>query len=56
MNGANQHTRDPDIRQIQREPRMARSVGQLLHERELVLQRNRVERAATPLQVGAAAV
>ena len=56
LNGANQHTKDLYIEQIQREPQMARAVGQLLHERELVLQRNRVERAATPLQVGAAAV
>src|SRR3546814_7173109 len=35
-NGANQHTKDLYIERIQREPRMARAVGQLLHERELV--------------------
>src|SRR3546814_2190931 len=40
-NGANQHTKDLYIEQIQREPKMARAVGQLLHERELVLQRDR---------------
>ena len=40
-NGANQHTKDLYIEQIQREPQMARAVGQLLHERELVLQRDR---------------
>src|SRR3546814_6075869 len=40
-NGANQHTKDLYIERIQREPRMARAVGQLLHERELVLQRDR---------------
>src|SRR3546814_11914869 len=40
-NGANQHTKDLDIERIQREPQMARAVGQLLHERELVLQRDR---------------
>src|SRR3546814_1359401 len=38
-NGANQHTKDLYIERIQREPQMARAVGQLLHERELVLQR-----------------
>ena len=40
-NGANQHTKDLYIEQIQREPHMARAVGQLLNERELVLQRDR---------------
>src|SRR3546814_2885816 len=40
-NGANQHTKDLYIERIQREPQMARAVGQLLHERELVLQRDR---------------
>jgi hypothetical protein len=40
-NEANQHTKDLYIEQIQREPQMARAVGQLLHERELVLQRDR---------------
>ncbi|WP_242496133.1 hypothetical protein [Sphingobium cupriresistens] len=40
-NGANQHTKDIYIERIQREPQMARAVDQLLHERELVLQRNR---------------
>jgi hypothetical protein len=40
-NGANQHTKDLYIEQIQREPQMARAVGRLIHERELVLQRDR---------------
>lgn len=40
-NGANQHTKDLYIEQIQREPQMARAVGQLIGERELILQRNR---------------
>jgi hypothetical protein len=40
-NGANQKTKDLYIEKIQREPQMARAVGQLLHERELVLQRDR---------------
>ena len=40
-NGANQHTKDLYIERIQREPQMARAVGQLLHDRELVLQRDR---------------
>src|SRR3546814_18516390 len=40
-NGANQHTKDLYIERIQREPQMALAVGQLLHERELVLQRDR---------------
>src|SRR3546814_8684879 len=34
-NGANQHTKDLYIEQIQREPKMARAVGQLIGEREL---------------------
>src|SRR3546814_7936078 len=38
-NGANQHTKDLYIEQIQREPKMARAVGQLIGERELILQR-----------------
>jgi len=38
-NGADQHTKDLYIERIQREPQMARAVGQLLHDRELVLQR-----------------
>src|SRR3546814_7967770 len=40
-NGANQHTKDLYIEQIQREPKMARAVGQLIGERELILQRDR---------------
>ena len=40
-NGANQYTKDLYIEQIQREPQMARAVGRLIHERELVLQRDR---------------
>lgn len=40
-NGANQHTKDLYIERIQREPQMARAVGQLIHDRELVLQRDR---------------
>ncbi|MGD9663441.1 MAG: hypothetical protein AB7U63_19515 [Porticoccaceae bacterium] len=40
-NGTNQHTKDLYIEQIQREPKMARAVGQLIDERELVLQRDR---------------
>ncbi|MBY0392119.1 MAG: MobA/MobL family protein [Novosphingobium sp.] len=39
-NGANQHTKDLYIERIQREPQMARAVGQLLRDRELVLQRS----------------
>src|SRR3546814_1774180 len=35
-NGANQHTKDLYIEQIQREPKMARAVGQLIGERELI--------------------
>ncbi|WP_069335676.1 MobQ family relaxase [Sphingobium yanoikuyae] len=40
-NGANQHTKDLYIEQIQRDPQMARAVGQLIGERELILQRDR---------------
>ena len=40
-NGANQHTKDLYIEQIQREPKMARAIGQLIGERELILQRDR---------------
>ena len=40
-NGANQHTKDLYIERIQREPQMARAVGQLINDRELVLQRDR---------------
>lgn len=40
-NGANQHTKDLYIEQIQRDPQMARVVGQLIGERELILQRDR---------------
>ena len=40
-NGANQHTKDRYIERIQREPEMARVVGQLLRDRELALQRDR---------------
>ena len=40
-NGANQHTKDLYIERIQREPQMARAVGQLLRDRELALQRDR---------------
>ena len=40
-NGADQHTRDLYIERIKREPQMARAVGQLLHDRELVVQRDR---------------
>lgn len=40
-NGADQHTKDLYIEQIQREPQMAHAVGQLIHDRERVLQRNR---------------
>src|SRR3546814_3572392 len=40
-NGANQHTKDLYIEQIQREPQMARAVGQLIGERELIMQRDR---------------
>jgi hypothetical protein len=40
-NGANQHTKDLYIERIQREPQVARAVGHLLHDRELVLQRDR---------------
>src|SRR3546814_5987085 len=40
-NGANQHTKDLYIERIQREHQMALAVGQLIHERELVLQRHR---------------
>src|SRR3546814_19335389 len=40
-NGANQHTKDLYIEQIQREPKMASAVGQLIGERELILQRDR---------------
>ncbi len=39
--GANQHTKDLYIEQIQRDPQMARAVGQLIGERELILQRDR---------------
>ena len=39
-NGANQHTKDLYIDRIQREPQMARTVGQLINDRELVLQRS----------------
>jgi hypothetical protein len=39
-NGANQQTRDLYIERIQREPQMARAVGQLIHDRERVLQRD----------------
>ena len=38
-NGADQHTKDLYIERIQREPQMARAVGQLINDRELVLQR-----------------
>ncbi|ARR57946.1 conjugal transfer protein TraA (plasmid) [Rhizorhabdus wittichii DC-6] len=40
-NGANQHIKDLYIEQIQRDPQMARAVGQLIGERELILQRDR---------------
>ncbi len=40
-NGANQYTKDLYIERIQREPQMARAVGQLIHDRERVLQRDR---------------
>ncbi|MET3763120.1 MobQ family relaxase [Sphingomonas sp. UYEF23] len=40
-NGANQHTKDLYIEQIQREPQMAHAMGQLIHDRERVLQRDR---------------
>ena len=40
-NGANQHTKDLYIERIQREPQMTRAIGQLINERELVLQRDR---------------
>ena len=40
-NGANQHTKDRYIERIQREPQMARALGQLLRDRELALQRDR---------------
>ena len=40
-NGANQHTKDLYTERIQREPQMARAVGQLINDRELVLQRDR---------------
>lgn len=40
-NAANQHTKDLYIERIQREPQMAHAVGQLLHDRKLVLQRDR---------------
>ena len=40
-NGANQHTKDLYIERIQREPQMAHAVGQLIHDRERVLQRDR---------------
>ena len=40
-NGADQHTRDLYIERIKREPQMARTVGQLINDRELVLQRDR---------------
>src|SRR3546814_11525598 len=39
--GANQHTKDLYIEQIQLEPKMARAVGQLIGEREVILQRDR---------------
>ena len=38
-NGANQHTKDLYIERIQREPQMARAMGQLVNQREQVLQR-----------------
>ena len=40
-NGATQHTKDLYIERIQREPQMARAVGQLINDRERVLQRDR---------------
>lgn len=40
-NGANQHTKDRYIERIQREPQMARAIGQLVNDRERVLQRDR---------------
>ena len=40
-NGANQPTRDLYIERIKREPQVARAVGQLINDRELVLQRDR---------------
>ncbi|WP_323494283.1 MobQ family relaxase [Sphingomonas sp. 10B4] len=40
-NGANQHTKDLYIERIQREPQMAHAMGQLIHDRERVLQRDR---------------
>lgn len=39
-NGANQHTRDLYIERIQREPQMAHAMGQFIHDRERVLQRD----------------
>ncbi len=39
-NGANQHTKDLYIERIQREPQMAHAMGQLIHDRERVLQRD----------------
>jgi hypothetical protein len=39
-NGANQQTKDLYIERIQREPPMARAVGQLVNQREMVLQRD----------------
>mgnify|MGYP000238539776 CR=1 FL=1 len=40
-NGANQHTKDLYIERIQREPQMARAVGQLINDRKMILQRDR---------------
>ena len=40
-NGADQHTKDLYIERIQREPQMAHAMGQLIHDRQRVLQRDR---------------